>query len=412
MFQRVSSIMFTNPKLVKAMALATLAAGASFAQPTPIPTAGDAPCAAEPTGAALTDTVPSEMDGEGYYSLFNGTDFKGWWQSCLTLHSNGSTTGGIFRVSPEEKAIFLSQRNFNGIGGLLMTKKKFDHYELVFDYWSDYRNDGGIFNRTPANGQCMQTVLDFIDDAAVGGTWGEGSPPPVGRDFRPWKFSQSVSNIIIPGNANGEQSNWTVFTSKRNPTTFGCPATGCTKTEWNALFDMNGWNQWRIQFYGGITGGQADPIKMKTWFRKVGSPTWVPVMFDTTIVVNRAYPAGYIGLQIHNGNRFNGPKGAWYRNIKWRKLNADGSYAWTAPSSAIQDAKLRHSIRATSKSLVGTIDSDYEIVVTDLKGKIQETFSGKSGAFAHDFKSNASGWLSVRVKTAHGVETHQVMRDR
>ena len=48
------------------------------------------------------------MDGNGYLSLFDGT-FKGWWQSCLTVHSdNGSTVGGIFRISTAEKAIYLT----------------------------------------------------------------------------------------------------------------------------------------------------------------------------------------------------------------------------------------------------------------------------------------------------------------
>ena len=49
-----------------------------------------------------------------------------------------------------------------------MTKKKFNNYEFVFDFWPDFGNDGGVFNRTPANGNCFQTVLD-LHQAAVGG---------------------------------------------------------------------------------------------------------------------------------------------------------------------------------------------------------------------------------------------------
>ena len=122
--------------------------------------------------------------------------------------------------------------------------------ELVFTdtLWPDFGNDGGLFNRTPANGRCFQTVLDYINGAAMGGTWGEGGFPS--RDFRPFSFNGNENTLSIPGNGAGEMSNWTTITSKLNPTSFGCPATGCTQADWQKLWDANGWNEFKIQFYG------------------------------------------------------------------------------------------------------------------------------------------------------------------
>lgn len=308
-----------------------LSSGLGFSQPVPAPATGDAPCAPAPS-AALTgsDTVESTRDGEGYLSLMDGTSFKGWWQSCETGHSGGNPKGGIFRVSPEQKAFYLTQRDGRD-GGILMTKKKFNNYELVFDWWSDYGNDGGIFHRTPPNGRCVQTVLDYIGEASVGGVWGEGGIRP-GRDLRPWSYAGSEAKIKIPGNGQGELSNWTTITSKLNPTLYGCAASGCTEADYLRLFDADGWNQIKIQFYGAQTKG--NPVKVKTWFRKMGAEKWVPILMDTaTYLLDADYGPNYIGIQVHGGSRFGGPKGAWFRNMKWRELTATGEYAWPSPTS-------------------------------------------------------------------------------
>jgi 3-keto-disaccharide hydrolase len=394
------------------MLIGAVSALSAWAQPTPIPPAGDALCAAEPTAAQQNDTLVSAMDANGYLSLFDGATFTGWWQSCLTLHSdNNKTQGGIFRISTAEKAIFLTQRA-GGAGGLLMTKKKFDNYELVFDYWTDFANDGGIFNRTQANGNCIQNVLDFFDQAAVGGLWGEGRNPPLSIDIRPWKYNGSLSSLSIPGNSH-PLSNWTTNTAGLQPTTFGCSAGGCTVADYPKVIDLNGWNQYKFQFYGGVTGGATNPIKSKTYMRKVGATAWTPIMLDTNIVLANSapYPANYIGLQIHGGGRFSGPKGAWYRNIKWRGLTNSGEYSWTTPSSTSRAAvKNEMGLAATPTALRGSIPMDYVITVSDIKGEKVETFSGKAGKMDHAFKTQTRGWLSVQVKTSQGVVTHRVMR--
>lgn len=381
------------------MLIGAVSALSVWAQPA-IPTTPDAPCAAEPAAGA-TDTVVSTPDGEGYLSLFDGT-FKGWWQSCATVHSSGSTVGGIFKIGDENgtPAIYTNDRD-NNIGGLLMTKKKFTNYELVFDFWPDFGNDGGVFNRTPADGKCFQTVLDYIQSASVGGTWMENRQPS--RDIRPWKYLTNENSIEIPA---GNDS-WTSLTGRKNPTSYGCAASGCVQADYLRLWDVNGWNQIKLQFYGGSATGLGN-IRMKTWFRKVGATVWVPIIEDTTLAL--VIPAGYIGFQIHNGNRFSGPKGTWYKNIKWKPLNDAGQ--GTVAISPVTQPKFAYKVKATGNALVGTVEKDFEIVVKDLSGKTIESFKGSAGKFSYILKTQTHGWLNLQIKTSSGVEHISVLRSR
>jgi len=281
------------------------------------PIGPDAPCESEP-GANSTDTVVSNRDSEGYFSMFNGVDFTGWWQSCESGHSsNDREKGGIFRVDPVEKAIYTTTRN--NAGGLLMTNKKHDHYEMYFETWPDYGNDAGIFHRSPPGGRCFQTVLDYISGGSYGGTWGEGGY--AGRDFRPMSFSGSEEVVSIPGNSKGSDfSNWTLITKNFDPISYDCDFNGCLQEDWQRLWDFDGWNEFKIQFYDGLEG--INFIKMKSWFRKMGAGVWVPVLADTTLKLKT--PAFYIGIQIHGGGRFGAPKGSWYRNLRWKPLDKNG----------------------------------------------------------------------------------------
>lgn len=374
-----------------------------WAQPTPAPTTGDAPCADEPAGVSA-DTVVSLPDAEGYFSLFDGT-MKGWFQSCQTGHSAGSTEGAIFRIGAADgkPAIYSTQRGT--VGGLLMTKKKFTNYELVFELWPDFGNDGGIFNRTPVGGRCFQTVLDYIGGASIGGSWGEGGF--VGRDYRPFSFGGDENTISIPGNGAGELSNWTSITSKLKPTTFGCPAAGCGQPEWRALWDANNWNDFKIQFYGG-NGGTSGNIRMKTWFKKTTSTEWVPMIQDTTY--DKAIVPGYIGLQVHGGGRFGGAKGTWYRHLRWKPLDDKGIPIAQTTGRAAPAEKLQYDLKVTSNVLVGALDVDHEIVVQDLQGRTLESFSGHAGKINYALKSDVYGWLSIQIKSSRGIESMRVLR--
>lgn len=373
-----------------------------WGQPT-APSTPDAPCSPIPAGAAINDTVPSVPDAEGFYNLFDGSSFKGWWNSCLTGHSGGSSQGAVFRVDPEKKAIYSTQRG--GTGGVLMTRHKFTNYEIVFDFWPDFDNDGGLFNRTTADGNCYQTVLDYIGGGSLLGSWGEGGFTSM--DYRPFSFQDTENDVSIPGNGNGESSNWTKITAKLNPAAYGCPATGCVQADWRRLWDANDWNQVTIKFYGGAAANTGN-IHMKSYFRKIGAAAWVPVVADT--ILKQVVPAGYIGLQVHGGGRFNGKNGTWYRNMKWRPLNDKGEPLAPVVAARPLAAKTGPEFRIGSGYLFGKIDSDHEILVRDMRGRTVERFSGKAGTFSYPFTSPVHGWLTLKVKTAGGWSSQRVFR--
>src|ERR1043165_8779873 len=88
---------------------AMLPAGKALGQAKPPapPNTPDLPCSTNPDGA---DTVVTKMGCEGFLSLFDGTTFKGWGQSCQTAHGGPA----IFRVDPVNHAIYSTQKGTTG----------------------------------------------------------------------------------------------------------------------------------------------------------------------------------------------------------------------------------------------------------------------------------------------------------
>lgn len=378
--------------------VATLGAGAVLAQPN-APTSADIACMEPGTDSVTWDARAAD----GTYSLFDGT-MKGWWHSCKTGHSDANkAAGGIWKIDAATKAIYSTQRG--SAGSILMTNKKFTNYELVWDYWPDFKNDGGIFNRTTADGRCFQTVLDYIGGASLGGSWGEGGF--TGRDYRPFSFGNDENSITIPGNGQGEPSNWTTITQKLKAAghQIPCPTAGCGQDDWRLLWDQNNWNQMRILFYGGNTGNTR--VRMKSFFRKIGSNQWVPVAADTTLI--QVIPENYIGLQVHGGGRFSGARGTWYKNIRWQPLNEDGSPKYGSVSVKA-DGQPGNDMMIDANSLSGFIALDHEITVTNLAGQRIQKLKGKAGSFSYALSDRAHGWLSLQIKTAKGLESRSILR--
>jgi hypothetical protein len=134
-------------------------------------------------------------------------------------------------------------------------------------------------------------------------------------------------------NQAGENLNWTAVTKIIKASTepgLPCPETGCTQEDWLLLWDADGWNELRIQFYGGLDTN-AGPIRMKSWFKKPSASAWVPLLQDTTHM--RILRANRIGLQVYGLDRFSGDRGTWYRNIRWRPPDDRGN-PLTVPSGA------------------------------------------------------------------------------
>jgi hypothetical protein len=378
----------------------------AVAQPDMGPLTGDLPCVRQEE-IDPNDTLPSTPDSLGFYSLYDGT-WKGWAQSCRTGHTGGDTLrGAIFRPARVDgsPAIFSSQRG-TATGGVMMSRRKFLHYEIRFETWPDFGNEAGLFNRTTWNGRCLRTTLAYVGGSAMGGTWGEGGF--TSRDYRPFAFQGREDSIGIPGNSQGAASNWTTITREIKATTepeMPCPETGCAHAEWKALWDFNGWNEIRIQFYGGTESDSR--VRMKAWFRKLGAPHWVPLNQDTTL--RQIIPPNPIGFEVHGSGRFGGPRGTWYRNIRWRPLDSLGT-----PLPVGQGGG-RPALRGAdpaldARGLAGIASKPYLLEVRDVHGRLLETFQGGPGAFRHALATSRSGVLIVTIHEGSRRRAFRIVR--
>src|SRR5690606_8281097 len=78
-----------------------LSAGLTWAQPALIPaqTLPEIPCSVDTSAAAALqmDSVIAENGGpdvNGWMTIFDGRSSRGWWNNCLTPHSNNNAQGG------------------------------------------------------------------------------------------------------------------------------------------------------------------------------------------------------------------------------------------------------------------------------------------------------------------------------
>ena len=378
-----------------------------LAQPQAPLTGLNAACATGPTLVnGLPDTLSRAdfpVDDSGFVKIFNGKNLKGWWEGCGSSHSNNDkTNGGIWLVDSNTGVLFSNQPTSRA-GSVLMTNKSYGNYELVFDAWLSFGNDGGVFNRVTAAGSAYQSTMDYIQGSSVGGVYFEGGYTGATRNVDPFVFSANKATISIGTNSTANNRLDTITKRFSNPTEFGCPATGCGPTNWTAMWDTGGWNQMRIQFFG--TGASAsNKVHNFVWIRKLGSTKWIPTVRDS---VQFNTPAAPLGFQIHGGlSSWGNQNGHWYRNIKIRPLT-DAGVPIIEPTSiaprtgATAGAK---EVRTTAGALTGTVPENFEIIIRDAAGRELEKFSGRAGAFHHVLGTQSKGLLLVQIKTAQGVD--------
>lgn len=341
------------------------------------------------------DTLPGAPDAEGFYSLFNGKDLQGWWESCKSGHSNQDRTNGAFWYADSMQGFLYSSQNQNGAGSLLSTNKKYDHYELIFDFWPVWGNDAGIFNRCTETGKAWQTGLDYIKGSGIGGSYSENGWSPTTINDDPFMFGDTYANPDI--------TTWTDFTSGKNPTSFGCSPGGCTSSDFTKVWNPSGWNQIRIKFYGGIQNGSQ--VTMESWMRKAESPEvgWVPIYKSSKNVVT---PPGFITIQIHGGtDRWKAGTQNVYRNIKVRALNEDGSPIIPVGIRGKQGSAPSEGLRRTGDRLVGHLTEDARISVWSPAGKLLHRFAAQAGNLDRAIPFSA-GLVLVRVETGSGAVSH------
>lgn len=375
-----------------------LALGAAYAQQPPltVPVVNH-PCQ---DGPKMVNGKPETVDtplSDGFVSIFNGTDLTGWWENCAT-HTTDTKNGGVWIVDPSSKILYSREEGPNG--DILVTNQNYDHYELIMDLWPTYGNDGGVFNRVTRTGKAWQTTIDYIQGSGVGGSYNEKSWAPVNINEDPFKFGTG-------GESAPDITTWTTFTKPLDPTSFGCSANGCVSSDFPKIWNINGWNQLRIKFYGGLNPGEK--IYMETWIRKVATPEvpWVPVYKSEQSVVT---PAGPIALQIHGGGRWKAGSYNLYRNIKVRPLDKNGNVLPTTALRPGQPGAAAPGLRVENGVLSADLDRGYTISLRDVRGGLVETIAAPAGRLRHALPPALRGIFFAELKGERGTHRIRLMR--
>ena len=108
--------------------------------------------------------APSKADEEGFITLFDGKDLKGW-------HTNREKIvhglGGHWQV--EDGAITGQQDPpGSGNGGVLLTDKEYGDFELKLELAPDWGIDSGVFLRTNAQAnasRCTSITASMVTSA-------------------------------------------------------------------------------------------------------------------------------------------------------------------------------------------------------------------------------------------------------
>ena len=379
-----------------------LAAGVSAQQPTPSVPATNTPCDDGPKMKGNAPDTVAGVDKEGFISLFNGTDMTGWWENCNRHADEDQVNGGFWFADPSQKILFSKQNDVGagtGSGGMLTTNQKYDHYEIIFDIWPTFGNDGGVFNRNKTSGSNWQTTIDYVQGSGIGGSFNEGAWTTGSINDDPFRFNTSPTDMTI--------TTWTDFTKGLNPTSFGCSAGGCTAADFPKVWNANGWNQIRVKFYNGLVAGKD--VYMESFMRKVAdpAPAWVPIY---SAHKTQATPASWVSLQIHHGTS-RWKKGTYnlYRNIKIRPLNEDGSVknpVGVTPKRGLGKSDLQ----VIGGELVGKLNADYDFTVRDVRGLVLERFHGGAGNLRHALAADARGVLIVELKNGSGNQLIRLSR--
>jgi hypothetical protein len=337
------------------------------------------------------------VDKDGFTSLFNGKDLTGWWENCAP-HTSDKVLGGVWMVDPSQQTIYSREEGPNG--DILVTNQNFDNYELIFDLWPTYGNDGGIFNRVTASGKNWQTTIDYIQGSGVGGSFNEGGWTAGNLNDDPFRFG--TGGATLP-----DITTWTTFTKDLvpGPTTFGCSAGGCLATDFVKVWNIDGWNQMRVKFYDGLVVGKS--VTMESFIRKAQTPEvpWVPVYKNTKAQVT---PAGPVAFQIHGGGRWKAGSYNLYRNIKIRPLKDNGE-PLTVNVSTNEKTKMgtgnfsAPQLKIVEGFLVGELDTQYEVTLKNIRGQVLEKFQNNPGVLHHAIANNLHGVLVAELKNNRGI---------
>ena len=239
-------------------------------------------------------------DEAQWISIFDGQTLKDWHTNKKSI---GKDTGGHWTV---EKSAIAGEQDppGSGIGGVLMTDKKFGDFELMIYAKPDWGICSGLFVRCTEAGQAYQVMVDYHDNGNVGHVHGEHCGSFNNRPFL-------IDGIYSDSNK--------LIGMKTKPSGLVVPeAYSISGDKWVKIWKINDWNTIKVRIVG-------NPPQITTWINgakisEFDGNTYDGPKYDQQYVAKLLGDKGSIGLQVHGGAGW--PKGAKcrWKNIKLRML--------------------------------------------------------------------------------------------
>ncbi len=188
--------------------------------------------------------------------IFNGRDLDGWHVSATNHH-------GQTRAWRVEDGVLVGGQEPDGVGGVLLTDRRYGDVEVELDVWPDFGCDSGLLLRSSEDGAAYQVLIDYLDGGNVGGVYGE-----------------RLEELDAPPGR-----------------------------EWTRAWRAGEWNHLRARIEGTVP-------HISVWINGTMVTDWT----DTANHAAGGAREGAIGLQVHGGSRW--PRGGRirFRNITVREL--------------------------------------------------------------------------------------------
>jgi hypothetical protein len=135
----------------------------------------------------LTFAFSEAQIPNGFKSIFNGKNLKGW-HSSRTSHQG--TTANFY----VEKGVITLKQNPYGQGGVLLTDDKYKDFELYVEVKIDSFCNGGIFLRSTESGQAYQ--IELANPGGTGALFGEAME--ISKPTKP----EGLNNVWKPNDWN------------------------------------------------------------------------------------------------------------------------------------------------------------------------------------------------------------------
>lgn len=255
-------------------------------------------------GAATHFTAAeSKTDNDGWIQLFDGKSLEGW-------HTNpekiGHGTGGHWHVEPGGVLAGEQDPPGSGNGGILLTDRKFENFELEVDIKPSWGVDSGIFLRSTESGQCLQMTVDYYNGGNIGHFYGEAIGGWVARAF-------SIQGVEEDGKLVRLEA------INERPVEKVGMVSSCKAAEWLETWKIDDWNTIFIR----VEGGRFPTVSTMLNGLEVGvfnAATSNAEAYNRDDMAKLLDVEGHIAVQVHGGGKYPvGDKCRW-RNIRVREL--------------------------------------------------------------------------------------------